>query len=209
MDEVLRLERIAKDTHNGQIEQYRLRRTQMHSLKLQEEMLGISVRKRIDQIKSIYPKGTIIAADLGCFVSTIVGDLNKLEGVAAFGIDLSPKLDTTQDLSLNRLMVANLEDMPQIPNNSFHYLMSFNVLSYTDPNKSLPEIYRILKPCGIADLDIEFWEKNFKEKITNLELSRAGHLKVRHGENTLPIKDYLAHKEELNKNPKNRLSLLL
>lgn len=210
MDEVLALEKIAKESHNGNVERYqpegRLR--DKDGLGTQEKMMGISVKQRIAQIRQNYPIGTVIAADLGCFDSAIVGDLNLLENVAAFGIDRTPRLNISQGLSPYRLIVADLEDMPQIPDNSFHYLMSFNALSYTNPKKSLPEIYRVLKPGGVADLDIEFWERKFKEQITSLQMSEDKHLIVRFGNLVLSTEDYLAYKKKIEKDPKMKLMAL-
>ena len=47
--------------------------------------------------------------------------------------------------------------MPRIPDNTFDYLISYRTLHHTRVNLSLPEIHRILRPGGVADLSLRNW----------------------------------------------------
>lgn len=197
---VTELERIARESHNGQI-RVENERDYSHGLQDHERMSGVSIRGRRDEIRRYYPNTPILAAELGCFVSTVVREMNQIEGIEAFGIDLEPILDGSQNLSPDRLIVADLNDMPHIPDESFHYMFSWNCLSYTEPTKSFPEIYRILAPGGIADLDLEFWHDRHVKELLGMELHRQGCLMVAtsDGKYTGSIQDYAKHIQELAK----------
>src|SRR4030042_4894954 len=174
---IAELEKIARESHNGHIKVENERKYKS-GLCERERFMGISIARRRDEIKRFYLESPIIAAELGCFVSTAVGDMNQIDGIEAFGMDLKPILDGSQNLSSDRLIVADLNNMPHVPDRSFHYMLSFNCLSYTEPTKSFPEIYRVLKQGGIADLDLEFWEDRNIKELLNMELHKQGHLVV-------------------------------
>lgn len=161
------LEKIAINSHKGEL------KTTNHngsSLADYEHALNIVVAKRIDSIKKKFPNMPIIAADLGCAFGNAASELNKMEGVEGFGIDLFSSYNSSTGLPTERYILGNLNNLSKIPDNSFHYAISFNVLAYTKITESLPEIYRILKPGGEADLDIEHWfDENYKE-LTEMDL---------------------------------------
>jgi len=161
------LEQIALKSHNGQLEFSDEKPNPFNGIARLEERLGINVKQRRDQIRRHYPNEPIIAAELGCFNATVVAEMQYIGGIEAFGIDKKPYLNRLLELPARRLIVADLNCMPQIPDNTFHYMLSFNTLSYTDITKSFPEIFRVLKPGGVADLDLEFWP----EYIGRLEQS--------------------------------------
>ena len=171
------LERIARESHNGAVETLEERSGHRDGLSEHEWKLGLSIAQRIEGVRASYPNQTMLAAELGCFTASAVEDMDNLPGVEAFGIDLKPYLVKGQNLSPDRLIVADLNDMPHVPDESFQYVWSFNCLGYTDPTKSLPEIYRVLMPGGVADLDIEFWQRENPERIAALPI--ATHLKIR------------------------------
>lgn len=174
---VKELEQVAIASQREPISTEKGRPAKLSGLDLHNHFFGITVEERKEELRKYYPHGKIIAAELGCHMSTSVWEMNRIRGVAAFGIDLDPVLDTNQKFPAKRLIVANLNDMPHVPSDSFHYIRSFNCLSYTDPTKSFPEIYRVMKPGGIADLDLEWWIGEHKDTL--LALPIADRLKVR------------------------------
>ncbi len=77
---------------------------------------------------------------------------------AAFAIDMNPKIaNDGYGIPLNRSLCADVNAMPEIPDNSFNLVLSQNTMFYTDLDRSLPEIWRILRPKGVAIFDIENW----------------------------------------------------
>ena len=111
----------------------------------------------------------MIVADIGGRAGTATNDLNNLrttegkEIFEAFQIDPYPHLlEEKEALPLNRFIKADANDMPEVPTDTFHMVISFNALTYTDLAQSLPEIKRILRPGGIALLDIEHWSHEKK-----------------------------------------------
>jgi hypothetical protein len=161
-----------------------------------EEKLGISLVQRRDQIRRNYPTGPIIAAELGCFISTVVGEMQEVEDVEAFGIDRRPILDGHQSLPVARLIVADLNSMPHIPDNTFHYMLSFNCLSYTNITRSFPEIFRVMQAGGIADLDLEFWSERNIPDLMNLPIYKHLRIASVHSGFSGSVKEYIQHLNE-------------
>jgi len=156
------LQILAMESHGGNLQTSK--GTSM--LEKQQEYLGVSVAYGVAEISTRYDT-PLLVADLGCYVASVAADLNEMHGVKSFGVDLRPHLPEGRNFPKYRLIVADLNSMPEIADNTFHYVMSFNVLAYTKLEQSLPEIFRILKPGGIADLDIEFWEMHHRNELEN------------------------------------------
>ena len=155
------LERLALSTHDGVLEV--VDDIWYTSKAKYEQYLGVNFKKRVKELRAHYPKGPLLMADLGCHSDRVVKELNRLKHVEAFGIDIDPVHCRKHGSPKSRIIVADLNDMPHIPDDTFHYLISFNCLSYTDIARSFPEIYRILAAEGIADVDYEFWETQVEE----------------------------------------------
>ncbi len=138
-----------------------------HELKHFQMSLGVSIRDRVKYLKQKFSNEPIFVADLGGGNGGLAGEINDYDGVEAFCIDEYLRIPHNGKLPRNRFIKANVENMPEIPNETFHYLISYNaIMSYTDISKSIPEAYRILKPEGIADFD---WEFPDEEQLVTLQ----------------------------------------
>ena len=148
------LERVALESYNGNFEA--ITRPDSISLSAYENFLGISVHERISDFRTgfQYP---ILIGDVGCNVGVALAKLQELEYVEAFGIDIQPIYSEATPFRRERRIVANLENMPGIPDNTFDYLISYRTLHHTRVNLSLPEIHRILRHGGVADLSLRNW----------------------------------------------------
>ena len=111
-------------------------------------------------------------ADIGGGAGALAGEIAKTYGVEAFVIDPHLRIPSNAILNENRFIKANAERMPEIPDDTFHYIIGYNTMTYTDISKSVPEIYRILKTGGIADLDWEFPKKDQWAKLRKNDISR-------------------------------------
>jgi len=138
------------------------------TLRFYEQALNVSFKKRVKELRRVSQGNVILTADLGCGDSSAAYDMNQFQGVKAFGIDSALYLPESA-LPKERLIKANLNCMPEVPDNSFHYMISYNALSYRN-TAALLEIFRVLRPGGIADLDIQEWAKT--GDIRNLPLTR-------------------------------------
>jgi SAM-dependent methyltransferase len=195
------LERIALASHKGRIPVREQVSEKNDGLPRLEWIMHLSFPETIKWIKRRYPSEPIIVGEVGCYVATAVADMDKIDGVEAFGIDLDPILDSSRTLPEKRLIVADINQAPHIPDNSFHYVISNNCLSYTAPNRSFPEIFRILKPGGIADIHLESWVTENRNLMRRLPISQQGYLKVTAN---LPdfygsVDEFLEHIEKLSK----------
>jgi SAM-dependent methyltransferase len=160
---ILQLERIALGSHKGSPKNTKF---QASDLQGYEKGMGFKVSKQIAKIRQSYPTEKLFAVDIGCFSGTAAAGLNSIEGIYGFGIDIRWKgYNSHSGLPTNRFIAADAQAMPEIPDETFHYILSYNTLSYTDPIRSFPEIFRILKPGGKADLDLENWTKHINELL--------------------------------------------
>ncbi|MDO8460271.1 MAG: methyltransferase domain-containing protein [Nanoarchaeota archaeon] len=131
-----------------------------------ERNLHISLDERIRVIQEKFPQQKLIIAELGNFITTTIDEFNNIPNIIAFGIDLDHiTINNKQDRK--HLIRANIESMLEIPENTFHYIISHNCMEQTNLRKSLLEIYRILKPRGHADFDIASWYNYIPELIKN------------------------------------------
>lgn len=174
-------------------------------LEVYEDSLKISVKERVSELKKRFPKERIIAGDFGCCFGTAVGDLNKIEGIEGFGLDIdSSAYNPTDNAPIERFMIADLNEMPHVPSNSFHWAISYNTLSYTDPKKSFLEIYRVLKKGGIADIELEGWlERNFEE-VRNLDLWHSMKVVGVYSGFKGDLEEYLEHLKKMREEAKDR-----
>ncbi len=214
---VKELEKVAIDSQKEPIQVGKdLSSVGLGGVSLQDHFFGITVEERREELRKHYPNGKIIAVDLGCHLSTVPGDMDRVRGVAAFGIDLNPILNVKQKLPAKRLIVADLNNMPHIPSDSFHYVRSFNCLSYTNPARSFPEIYRIMKPGAIADLDLEWWTEEHGDTLLALPIADQINVRaVRCGVSLVPQEIYCdklsaflsTYKERCKKDPEFNMSV--
>lgn len=170
-----------------------------------ESYLKISVKERVSELKNRFPKKRIIVGDLGCADGTAVGDLNRIEDIEGFGIDNDPSIyNPTDNAPIERFIVADLNGMPHIPNNSFHWAMSYNTLSCTNPKKSFLEIYRVLKKGGIADIELEGWLKRSFEEVRELGLWDSMNVVGVFSGFRGNLKEYLEHLKKMREGAKDR-----
>lgn len=192
--DILELEKIALALHNGNPINSDHQSTELADY---EENMRTNVSEQIAQIRKNYPTGKIVAVDIGSMCGTAAAGLNRIEEVSGFGIDIGfESYNPKTGLPENRFIVADAESMPQIPNATFHYIISYNSLSYTDPTKSFPEIFRVLKPGGIADLDLEMWTEHIQE-ISNLDMVKDIALVGVYSGFKGNLRQYLEHLQEL------------
>jgi SAM-dependent methyltransferase len=145
-----KLERIAIQSHNQNLSSEHI---SCQSIEVLLMTLNISLEDRLQYLREIYPNEYLIVADIGGKTGKTLKPLELFQPMGVFCIDLEPKYDSKQGLALNRLIRADVQNMASIPDDTFHYLVSLASLHNTDPTASVPEIVRILKPNGIADLD--------------------------------------------------------
>lgn len=153
---VKKLERIALSSQNGQ--KFFRRGVKSGLLADYEWGLGMCAKAWIYNLKQAFPNETLCVADIGGHAGTAASELNEIEGVRAFVIDIDPSIPTRgKALPRSRFIVGDIESLAGVPDNTFHGMMSFNCLGVTDIPRSFSEIFRILRPGGIALLDDEFW----------------------------------------------------
>lgn len=173
--------------------------------------MGISEAKFNSYLQEILarsqtPNSIIFAADIGESFGTAAHNLDGITlspnaSIAAFQISRHQRLcpDGT-GLSPERSILADVNSMPEVPNNSFDLIVSFNSLKRSNLTQSLAEIERVLRPGGIALLDIESWRQTEKfaqisaaKVYSKLEFSMRGHEPIR-------FVDYLEQRQA-EKNP--------
>ncbi|MFH1835800.1 MAG: hypothetical protein ABH851_06400 [Methanobacteriota archaeon] len=79
------LERIAVESQRAEPEKMWLGDDLIVHLEGYEFMLGVKVRQLLSDLGGRFPGEVLLAADVNCRNGVAVGDLNKLEGVEAFG----------------------------------------------------------------------------------------------------------------------------
>jgi len=191
---VQELERLAIASHDGELKECDYDSGELGDY---EQFMGIRFADRIAQVRQHYPTEPIIVADLGCHTTMAASQMNGFEGVAAFGLDDSPCYNPSHGLPKSRVIRADLNDMKQIPDETFHYLLSFNCLSYTEVPKSFPEIFRVLKAGGIADLDLEFWLERNVPELRSLRMRDCLFMVGIHSGYRGNLEDYIKHLKEL------------
>jgi len=129
-------------------------------IRMFEMSLGVKISDRISYLRERFPNEPILVADIGGGSGGLAGEINRYSGVKTFVIDNCQRIPKKSTLPKNRFIILDAENMPEIPDNTFHYLVSFNAMTYMDISKSVPEAYRILRSDGLADLDWEFPNKD-------------------------------------------------
>lgn len=112
--------------------------------------MGITSERFNAAVQKANSRGHVFIGDLGGGFGKASYELSSY-GFYAFNIKNSYNI-TKNQLPSNRVIVADLNQMPEIPDNSFHILISHNALGMTDLRRSLQEADRILKPKGTAFL---------------------------------------------------------
>lgn len=186
-------------SHNGQLPLWGSPKNCGYGLKEIEDLMRISFQQRVTELRRFYPQGQLVAAELGCGIPWVVEDMSQIEGISPYGLDLKPTLIPEFGPGDKCLIRCNLEHMPEIPDGTFHYCLSYNVLGGTALEHSIPEIFRVLRPHGIADLDIAYWDNRWLHYLTNTPLHRDGYLSIAsvNGQFTGRIQDYFSFMEKL------------
>lgn len=173
---VKKIERIALSSQSGQ--KFFRRGAKSGSLADYEWGLGMCAKVWIYNLKQAFPNETLCVADVGGHAGTAASELNDIPGVRAFVIDINPAIPThSKALPKNRFIVGDIQSLAGVPDNTFHGMMSFNCLGVTDIPWSFYEIFRVLRPGGIALLDDEFWSLH-PQKLAEMRQDIKKHIKA-------------------------------
>jgi len=129
---------------------------------------GFNLKQALEVQRKVFPgEKTLIIADVGGADGSAAADLDSISGVRAFVIDPDPSIPTKEwGLSRNRFIVRKIEETG-LPDDTFHFLVSFDTLHFTNVPVAFSEIYRLLKPGGVALTDYHFWHR--PEGLSNLK----------------------------------------
>lgn len=163
---VKELERIALDSQNGQ--EPKIEYPDSASIKTYESQMGIPLCRAILLMKRFFRK-PIVCADIGGGSGYATYEINRMWGVQAFCIDRVLEINPKR-LPRKRHIVADANNMPYIPSESFHIAVSYNSLKSPSPFR---EVYRILKPGGYAYIDLEPNFGQIREELIELNMGSA------------------------------------
>jgi len=106
--------------------------------------------------------------DVGCAEGIEVGNFKKL-GLKTDGVDISEKFikEAQRNFPDSNFAVASAENLPY-NNESYDIVFCINTLFYTDIEKSVPELCRILKEGGYGII-------SFDTEIVNLDEEKIFH----------------------------------
>lgn len=116
----------------------------------------------VDLIKSKYKNENISALDLCCGTGDISFRLEKLSQITKlYCIDFSDKMisfarERLKESKKSQVEIGDATDLSRFQNNSLDIItIGFGLRNVNDLNKTLKEIYRVLKPNGIfINLDV-------------------------------------------------------
>jgi ubiquinone/menaquinone biosynthesis C-methylase UbiE len=132
--------------------------------------------------------------DIGCAEGVEVDEFSSL-GMEAEGVDIKPEFVEAAQKRFpnNKFMVGSAENLPY-DGGEFDVVFCLNTLFYTNIEKSLPEMLRVVKPKGIVvfSFDIEIFNFDENKPFHNESLE---HLERVVAENEGEIK-YVGEKEE-------------
>ena len=136
--------------------------------------LGIHRNWKNDLINWISPQSTQKLADIAGGTGDIAQKFIKAGGNSANVFDISEEMmqigkQKYENCDKLNWTIASAEKIPA-PNNSFdRATLSFGLRNFTDRNKSLEEIYRILKPGGrLICLEFSHIENDFLRRLYDL-----------------------------------------
>ena len=91
--------------------------------------------------------------DAGCGTGLLLKELETLE--ICYGIDISQKaVDFCRKRGINNVQVADIANIPY-PDNTFDAVIALDVIEHIkDDEKAIREIYRVLKPQGVAIITV-------------------------------------------------------
>lgn len=157
-----------------------------------EKRLRINVNEIIAGLRKQFPGEVLLAADVNCNNGLAAADLNKREGMEAFGTGGGFWWHEKSGLLRKRYIVVDANELPSgIPENSFHFLISCHTFESAEKiPKLFPGLYKILRPGGLAVFDLEFWHHQADE-LKALGMDEAITMVGCHSGHTAKLKDYL------------------
>jgi SAM-dependent methyltransferase len=131
----------------------------------------VNLVETVESLSHEFPSQVLRVCELCCGAGKAARGIEEgLPGkVAAFGVDLEPKLHA-QGLPRERIFVADVNDMEMIPDESFHFAFAQN--PFTSHCEFLREIDRVLVPNGMAIFDIEDWVNKVGDIVSDAEFAR-------------------------------------
>ena len=111
----------------------------------------------VHTVQEFAPAGEIIVLDVGCSSGFVIDELRRTdERFAVMGSDfiVEPLLSLAKRLPGVPLLQFDLRECP-LPSASVHAVTALNVLEHiAEHGKALAEIHRVLKPGGVAHLEV-------------------------------------------------------
>lgn len=119
------------------------------------------MKRKLDTLAQLapFPSGSQLL-EVGCANGVFTRELAR-RGFEMIGLDLSPacietatQLAKESGLDNTRFIVGDAENLSQLEDNTFDGVISFSALRYVArADKAIREIYRVLKPGGLAVVD--------------------------------------------------------
>lgn len=172
-EELAELERLALDTHKGV--EFSIRDFDAFSLSEYEFSFKLSLgpdfsyQTLLSRIKKRFPYDKhLVVVDIGGAYGEAAEGLQELKGIEAFVIDPATKLNEEGvGLPRNRFFVRKIEETG-LPDETFHFMTSYNTYQYTQVPTSFVEAHRLLKRGGMAIIDVPYWwNTDFWDKLTS------------------------------------------
>ncbi len=147
-----------------------------HKYDLMNDITSLGIHRiwKNDLINWLAPQGNQNLADIAGGTGDIANKFIKAGGNSAHIFDINKEMIEVSKKSYKNIRnlewtIASAENIPASDNSFERATMSFGLRNTTDRNKSLQEIYRILKPGGrFICLEFSHVENDFLKKFYDL-----------------------------------------
>ncbi len=133
---------------------------------------AFTYERYLERVKKRFPNDKhLLVADIGGSDGTAASGLNDIEGVEAFVIDPENSLPISgKGLPKERYIIREIE-YTGLPDNTFHFMTSYNTYHHTKLPRSFTEVHRLLRRGGVAILHHEhWWQPGVLEQMEELEI---------------------------------------